>query len=85
MPERSPLTLLRDYIIILFLTQGAAILLFYIWLKTNPLRFQIVIVVLIVALLLAFVWPICLGLILNKWRRYKRYLRRINLSLSAFS
>ena len=56
----------RDYFIILVTVQIVGLIFFGLWLSTDPSKSSIVVFALILALILAFIWPIILGLIIER-------------------
>ena len=69
---------LRDYMMLLILGQALGLSLLATWLTTSPIKVLAALVSFIVAILLAFVWPVTLGLLFSRWRAYKqRFLNSI--------
>jgi hypothetical protein len=62
---------IRDYLILLIAVQILALLIFVFWLNTDPPKIPVVIFSFFLALLLAIVWPILLGLLFENWRGKK--------------
>lgn len=69
--QKFALNLLRDYLLTLISTQAVGIILILIWLRTNPSKVEIFIVLFISALILAIFWPVTLALIIFRIKRKK--------------
>ncbi|MEM2634252.1 MAG: hypothetical protein QW372_02135 [Nitrososphaerales archaeon] len=69
--QKLALNLLKDYLLTLISTQVIGILLILIWLKTNPSKAEIFVVLFISALILAIFWPVALAFIISHIKREK--------------
>jgi membrane protein YdbS with pleckstrin-like domain len=69
--EGNVLTLLRDYLIILITVQVLVLVAFGFWLRMNPPKSLIIAGALLIAVALAIVWPIALGLAFERWKGYR--------------